>query len=290
MKLILVFDANCHLHCDYHASPADATRNFVGRIADAVAAYAPDHVVAAFDTGRSFRYELLPEYKASRKEKEADLIHQIDMCRELLLTTGVAVEGVPGFEADDILATVCSTAREAKVVLCTADKDAFQLLEDGRVTAARKMRVEGLGADRRMTVDWMTAATLAAHQKWGITPQQMIDYQCLVGDASDNIPHPSGIGAVTARQLLTKWGTLDKAVEMLDFTPIGDKARNSIKEFVDKFPLVRNLVTLRRDVPLQMAPGGRHKKAFDDICRRERLSWYGNKTDVLLSRDFSLSI
>ena len=164
----------------------------------------PDYLAAAFDgAGPVFRSELYPAYKAQRKEMPEDLRPQIPVIRRLFEAFRIPVLIEPGYEADDVIATLARRAAERglDVFICTADKDARQLLNDQiRIYNFRKnqiLDVEGLKAD------------------WGIGPDQVVDYLALTGDSVDNVPGVPGIGPKTASELLQKFGTLDNILDSI---------------------------------------------------------------------------
>jgi DNA polymerase I len=200
----------------------------------------PDHMAAAFDgMGPVFRSELFPEYKAQRAEMPADLQSQISTIRRLFDGFRVPVLISEGYEADDLIATLARRGAERglDVFICTADKDARQLLNDRiRIYNFRKnqiLDVEGLKAD------------------WGITPEQVIDYLALTGDAVDNVPGVPGIGPKTATELLQKFHTLENLLERAHEVP-GAKKQQNLREFADRARLGRKLIALREDLPLEL--------------------------------------
>ena len=158
----------------------------------------PDYLFCAFDLpGRTFRQDLYEPYKIQRPEMDVDLVPQIDTIRRVIETLGIPALGCPGYEADDVLATVARETRRrgGRCVLVTADKDCRQLLGDWVVVYnIRKDEV-------------FDAARLK--EEWGIRPEQVIDFQALVGDAVDNVPGVPLIGPKLARQLLEQYGTLE---------------------------------------------------------------------------------
>jgi len=212
----------------------------------------PDYLVCAFDMpGPVFREEIYPEYKANRDPPPSDLLAQIPEIYRLLEALNVPVIGVPGFEADDVLATLAraGTERGLRVLLCTTDKDCRQLIQDGvRMYHLRKR--QEFGPD-----------DLA--KDWGVTPGQVVDFQSLVGDPVDNVPGVPGIGPKTAAKLLQEYQTLDALLafaEEATRTSAADKKQGSltprlIRAIVDNAALVkksRQLVRLAPDVPFPL--------------------------------------
>jgi 5'-3' exonuclease len=193
------------------------------------------------DSGKSFRKELDPTYKAQRPAQEAPLKHQIRLATEKLKADGFPVWCIDGFEADDVIATAVTKAlaiEGTRVLIATADKDLLQLVSD-RVHAKSVRDGAIIDAD-------------AVKAKFGVTPAQMGDYLCLVGDASDNVKGAKGIGEKRAADLLNTWGTLDALYADIDRNGCALTAGllNSLKEFRDRLPTVRQLIALRTDVDI----------------------------------------
>jgi DNA polymerase-1 len=212
----------------------------------------PDYLVCAFDVaGKTFRDDLYPEYKAHRAPIPDDLQAQLPPIEQLLAALRVPVLGVAGYEADDVIATVARAAAERglDVFICTSDKDCRQLIDDHvRLFNLRKQREFG----RQELLD-----------DWGITPEQVVDFQTLVGDAVDNVPGVPGIGAKTAAKLLQEHGSVErllKVAESLAGTNGKPKKQGSLTPrlaanllaFRDKIPRSRQLVRLDPAVPLTL--------------------------------------
>lgn len=199
----------------------------------------PTYLFVAFDlSGATFRHELYEGYKRDRPDMPEELVPQIAKIRELLSALGIPLLECAGFEADDILATVARQAEERgwDCYLVTGDKDCRQLITDRvRLYNVRKNQVldrEGLLAE------------------WGIRPEQVVDFQALVGDTVDQIPGVPLIGPKNASELLQRYGTLQQVLEHADAVP-GAKRRENLKRFGQQALLSRELVRLRSDVPLE---------------------------------------
>ncbi len=200
----------------------------------------PDYLLVAFDRSeKTFRDDLYPAYKANRGPMPDDLAPQIPLIHQLLEGLRVPVLSAAGFEADDVIATVAAraAAKDIDVFICTSDKDARQLISD-RIKVYNLRKGEILDRDGLL-------------RDWGVTPEQVIDYQALVGDSVDNIPGVPGIGPKTAAELLQKFGTLDNLLAHLDEVS-GTKRRENLLAARATVPLGRQLVTLRTDVPLNI--------------------------------------
>jgi DNA polymerase-1 len=199
----------------------------------------PTYLVCVFDVaGPTFRDEIYPEYKAHRSPMPDDLQLQIPLIHELLEGMRIPVLGVEGYEADDVIATLAKAGeREGiDVFICSSDKDCRQLLSDRvKIFNLRKQEV----FDRE-----------SLQKDWGIAPEQVIDYQTLIGDSVDNVPGVPGVGPKTATQFLQKYQTLDNLLAHVEEVP--GKKKESIKEAMPKLELSRKLVSLSTDVPVEL--------------------------------------
>lgn len=217
------------------------------KIVERVRALASEHPHAAIccDSGRSFRNDVSPAYKANRPEREAVLHHQIDLAKEQLAADGFPIWAVRGFEADDLIATGIARALadpDATAMVVSADKDLMQLVGE---------RVRQKSPKHGDVVD--AAGVLA---KFGVRPDQMRDYLTLVGDTSDNVKGAKGIGPKRASDLLADFGSLDNIYTVLDANGgkptagIQTVAEMSLKEFQPRMELTRQLIALRADVEI----------------------------------------
>lgn len=198
----------------------------------------PEYLVCAFDEpGPVFRSKIYAEYKAHRAPMPDDLQPQIPMIREMLSAMRIPVVGVPGYEADDVIATIAKAASQKgiDVFVCTSDKDCRQLIDDHvRLYNLRKNKI-------------MDRAALL--EDWCIAPEQVIDLQAMVGDSVDNIPGVPGIGLKTAAKLLKEFGTLDNILANVDRIT-GAKMQENLRSHGEKVLLSRRLVSLALDVPI----------------------------------------
>jgi DNA polymerase-1 len=201
-----------------------------------------DYLVAALDSPEpTFREALYSAYKAHRPTPPSDLLLQEPIIYQILEAMRIPQLRQPGYEADDIMATVATRAeqRGLNVWLCTADKDCRQLISD-------RIRIVHL----RKQGEIIDAQTLM--QEWGIRPDQVIDFLALTGDSSDNVPGVSGVGRKTASRWLQLYGNLEGILQHVDQLPGGPKVRQALREAAHKstLQLSRQLVTLDRNVPL----------------------------------------
>jgi len=200
----------------------------------------PDYLAAAFDgEGPVFRSEIYPEYKAHRAAMPADLVPQIPVIRRVFEGFGVPVLVVPGMEADDIIATLARRGEERgmDVSICTADKDARQLLSD---------HVRILNIRKNAVID-----APALLKEWGVRPGQVVDFLALTGDSVDNVPGVPGIGEGFASTFLKEFGTLDSLLQNIAKVK-GPKKQQSLREHAETARRARMLVTLRDDLALDL--------------------------------------
>ncbi len=200
----------------------------------------PDYLAAAFDGGgRVFRSEILPEYKGQRAAMPEDLVPQIPVIRRAFEAFNVPVLMFSGYEADDVIATLARRGAERglDVWICTADKDARQLLDDQtRIYNLRKQEV-------------LDVAALKAD--WGVRPDQVVDLLSLTGDTSDNVPGVPGIGLKTGAKLIEEFDTLDNLLANIAKVS-GAKRKENLTASADVARRARQLITLRDDLPLDL--------------------------------------
>jgi DNA polymerase-1 len=221
-----------------HGLPTNAVFGFTRDILNILKQKQPTHILCATDpSGPGQREQLYPEYKAQRAETPAELRPQFPMIADTIRAFGIPVLEVPGWEADDVIATVVEIARgrDMDVSIVTNDKDARQLLSP-------RVRIYHVRKDQ-----YLTEAELLTD--WGVRPDQVIDFQSLVGDSVDNVPGVPLVGPKKATALLQQFGTLENVLAHADQAP-GAKLRENLKTFADQARLSRELVTLRRDLPL----------------------------------------
>jgi DNA polymerase-1 len=200
----------------------------------------PDYLLCAFDRAEpTFRSDLYADYKAHRAEMPGDLQLQLPLIGRVLEALNVPAISHPRYEADDVLATIARVGAERglDVYLCTSDKDCRQLIDD-------RVRLYNL----RKRQEFGRAELLA---DWGVTPEQVVDLQTLVGDSVDNVPGVKGIGLKTGAKLLQDFGTLENVLANIDKVP-GAKKQEALRDSVATIPLTRQLVRLATDVPVQM--------------------------------------
>lgn len=241
---LLLIDLSSIAYPIWHMSQSSPDPNTTHtQVVDRVRALSAEHahVAVCCDSGRSFRHDADPSYKAQRKESEATLQHQIALVRDTLANDGFPVWAVKGYEADDLIASATAQALAIEgttVLIASADKDLLQLVGD-------RVQVKSLKDGSRLDAAWVET-------KFGVTPAQMRDYLSLVGDSSDNVVGAKGIGPKRACELLHTFGSIEALYAAIDGgeAALPPSVAASLTEFRDRWPKVQNLITLRNDVVL----------------------------------------
>ena len=282
---VYLIDGSAQLHRAYfairsltttHGLPTGAVYGFTTMLRKLYQDEQPEWVGISFDlSAPTFRHAEYKEYKAHRRRMEDDLVVQLPYVRRVCDTFGLPVIDSPGFEADDVIATLSRQAVEGghKVVVVTGDKDFLQMVTDD-VLVLNPGR-EGAGA---VLYDPKTV-----EEKFGVRPDRVVDVLALVGDAVDNVPGVPGIGEKGARDLIREFGTLETVLERA-----GDVKRTAYREGLQKHRdealLSKKLVTLRTDVPVTLE--------LDQLRRRDpdRAAAFALFTElefVVLAKEFA---
>ncbi len=248
-KLILV-DGSSYLYRAFHAlpklasssgEPTGAVYGVINMIRRLLADYDPGYVAIVFDAkGKTFRHDMYPKYKATRPPMPDELRQQVPVLHELIRAMGLPVLTIDGVEADDVIATLASQAgaHGMDTIVSTGDKDLAQIVND-HVSLVDTMRHAVYDRD-------------AVEQKYGVPPERIVDYLALIGDASDNVPGVAKVGPKTARKWLRRYGSLDAIIKNAD--EVAGKVGANLRDSVDLLPLSRQLVTVKRDVKLDVDP------------------------------------
>lgn len=221
--------------------PTNALYGFVSMAVKLLKDVKPDYMAFCFDRKEpSFRKEIYSEYKANRTEMPEDLVPQVPYIRRISEALGVPLFEQVGFEADDLIGSIARWAKDQKleVIIVSGDKDFAQLVGP-TVTMLDTMK------DVKIDVD-------AVREKWGVEPEQVIDFLALTGDASDNIPGVDGIGPKGAQKLLAQFKTLDNLYNHLEQVP-NVKLREKLEKSRENAFLSRTLATIRTDVDLNLS-------------------------------------
>lgn len=201
----------------------------------------PDYLAVAFDVKHpTFRHEMYPEYKGTRKGMPEELREQVPLLKEMLSAMGVLTVSCPGFEADDILGALAVRGkRDGKTVsLVSGDRDLLQLAAEDILVRIPKTKRTGTEIE-----DYTPEQVM---EKYGVTPEQIIDLKGLMGDASDNIPGVPGIGEKTAAKILSSFSGVEEAIAHVDEVE-PKKARESLREHADLARLSKTLATIKTD-------------------------------------------
>ena len=230
--------------------------NFLLRLRDK---YQPDYIAWINDAGDSFRTETYAEYKSTREKLDAELQADFDQSLEhvsaLLEAFRLPQIEVPGYEADDVIGTLATRAAEAgyQAVIVSGDKDFYQLIDDHIA-----LLNPGRGGPAAVTEQWVDSAN--AQERLGVPPGQVVDYLALVGDSSDNVPGVRGIGPKGAAALLTEYGDLESIIAQAPSIK-QKRPREALAAHADNARLSRELVTLKRDLPVEVE--------FTDLAAQE---------------------
>ncbi len=266
-KSVWVVDAHALIYQVFHAmpdmtgphgQPIGAIHGFTRDILDLLEKKKPDYLICAFDhSDQTFRNDLYGEYKQSRESMPEDLRPQIANIFRMLDALGIPRIAVPGYEADDVLATVARITREAggQCYLVTNDKDCWQLVNHSvRLYNIRKDAV-------------LDSESLA--KQWGIRPDQVVDFQALVGDPVDDVPGVPLIGPKIAGELLRKYETLEGIFEHASEIS-GTKRRENLLKYREQALVSRELVRLVDQVPLELS-WERARTGQIDVATAEQL-------------------
>ncbi|MXZ31785.1 MAG: DNA polymerase I [Acidimicrobiia bacterium] len=254
MTDLLLIDGHSMAYRAFHALPEDmstasgqatnAVFGFTSMLVNLLRDHQPQRAAVAFDLpGGTFRHERLESYKANRSKPPQIFREQLGLLREVLAMLGVRAVDAPGFEADDILATLAAEAAASKLdtAVVTGDRDAFQLVADPHVTVLYP---------RRGMSDHARYDEAGIEERTGVRPADYVAYAALRGDASDNLPGVPGVGEKTAARLINAHGGIDGIYDALDDqTP---KLRASLQDAEEAVRLNCELMALRRDLDLPL--------------------------------------
>lgn len=248
----VIIDGNSLIHRAFYALPAtmqtgrgehtNAVFGFLRMLFRLFEEEQPDYVAVAVDPpGPSFRREIYADYKGHRQKTPHELGEQMVRTREVLEAMRIPIFELPGFEADDVIGTLSTQAAPEKVeaLIISGDADLLQLIDDGVTVLLTRRGITSVDRCNRRYME----------ERFGLTPEQWVDYKALKGDPSDNIPGIPGVGDKTARRLLAEYGSIDKIMEALP--QLKGKLRQNLEENRALLDRGRELNTIRRDLPLQ---------------------------------------
>ncbi len=258
-ETLVLLDTHAIIHRAYHAlpplsspagEPVNAVYGLATMLMKIVKDLKPDHIVAAYDLpGPTHRHEVYKEYKAKRPKIDDDLVSQITRSRDVLKAFGVPLYEMPGYEADDVIGTIATSAKKNfDVIIASGDMDTLQLVDDERV------RVFTL---RRGIQDTILYDEKAVIERYGFGPACIPDYKGFAGDPSDNIIGIPGIGDKTATILLKAFGSMEAVYAALKKNPkklvsagLSERQVNLLVEHEDEAEFSKVLATIRTDAPI----------------------------------------
>ena len=264
-KPFVLVDGSSYLFRAYHAmpgftnskgEPTGTVYGVINMIRRLLKDYEPEHIAVVFDAkGKTFRNDMYKEYKANRPAMPDDLREQIEPIHQVIKAMGLPLICVPGVEADDVIGTLSEQAAEAGIdtVISTGDKDMAQLVNK-HVSLVNTM------TETSMDIE-------GVKEKFGVPPERIIDYLALIGDTSDNVPGVPKVGPKTAVKWLEMYDSLDGVMQHAD--EIKGKVGENLRDFMDKLPLSRDLVTIKCDVELDETPETLHRNSPDNETLRD---------------------
>ena len=252
-KKLLLIDGHSLAYRAFYALPAEnfvtsggqhtnAIYGFASMLINLISSEKPTHIATAFDVSRkTFRSERFPDYKANRSATPDEFRSQTRFLYELVTGFGIRHFAVEGFEADDIIATLAKWAEseDFEVLICTGDRDSFQLINEKTTVLYPKRGVTDLA---RMTPD-------AVLEKYGLTPEQYPDFAALRGDPSDNLPSIPGVGEKTAAKWIIEFGSLEKL--LANTAGISGKVGESLRANIAGVELNAELTHLKSDMEIE---------------------------------------
>lgn len=247
-KKVVLIDGSGYIYRAFYAlppmtrsdgTPVNAVYGFCAMLMKLIKEMPADYLAVMFDTSRqTFRMEIFPDYKGTRKETPEELIPQFPLLRQAVDAFSIAQAEMNGYEADDLLATYARLAHEeeAEVTIVSADKDLMQLVGSG-VTIYDPMKQRVVEAEQVM-------------EKFGVTPDKVVDVQALAGDTSDNVPGVRGIGIKTAAALINEYGSLENLLDNVASIK-QNKRREVLTADAELARMSKKLVTLNAFAPVE---------------------------------------
>ncbi|MDQ3511862.1 MAG: DNA polymerase I, partial [Pseudomonadota bacterium] len=284
MKKLVLIDGSSYLYRAFHALPpltndaGEPTGALFGvvNMLRATLAERPDYIAYVVDAkGPTFREEIDPQYKANRPSMPDELRAQVQPMCDIVQALGIDILRVHGVEADDVIGTLAVQAAAAgiDVTISTSDKDFAQLVRDAELAE------DGSRGPGVALVNTMSGSRLDSIEsvltRFGVRPNQIVDYLALMGDSIDNIIGVSKCGPKTAAKWLAAYGSLEGVIAHQQ--EIGGKVGENLREVLDRLPMNRALATIRTDVPLDQTPEQLQLRERDAATLRTLYSRYGFK-------------
>ena len=254
-KRLLLIDGHSMAYRAFYALPVDNFKTSTGQPTNAIYGFAamiinlinqekPTHIAVAFDVSRqTFRTEKFPEYKSNRAATPDEFRSQVSHIYEVVNAFGINRFELPGFEADDVIATLTKNAETEgyEVLICSGDRDTFQLVSEKTTVLYPK---KGVTEMARMTPE-------AVIEKYGLTPKQYPDFAALRGDPSDNLPSLPGVGEKTATKWIADFGSLQDLIKNAE--SISGKVGDVFRANIDQVKLNRELTQLQANLELPLS-------------------------------------
>ncbi|ACO03074.1 MAG TPA: 5'-3' exonuclease [Persephonella sp.] len=272
-KLVLV-DGSSYLYRAFYAlppltspkgEPTGAIYGFIRMISTLIKELNPEYMAVVFDLpGKTFRHEKYKEYKATRKETPDELKVQIPKIKEIIKLWGIKILEIPGYEADDIIATIAKKAVDKgfEVIIVTPDKDMMQLIDE-KVFILNPVTGEIFNREK-------------VKEKYGIYPEQFVDYLSMIGDTVDNIIGVRGVGPKTAEKLLNQYGNLKNILEHKD--QLKPKLKEAFEEAEERLKENIFLVSLEKNIDIDIQPEDLKKEKADLLKLRDIFKELGFKS------------
>ena len=253
MNTYLLIDGHALMHRAYHALPPFKTKDgtptnviygFFSILHKALADFKPDHLIVCFDVkGPTFRKEIFKQYNATRKKADDDFLVQIPLVKEGLNQACIVYSEKPGFEADDIIGTICHQLKNlgSKVLILSGDKDILQLAGGNAYVISPQIGYSKMIVYHQEEVE----------KKFGVKPWQMVDFKALAGDQSDNYSGAKGIGPKTAAELINQFNNIENIFEKIDEVK-SEKIRSVLRQNKENILLAKKLAEINKKVELKI--------------------------------------
>ena len=289
-KRLIIIDSNALLHRSFHALPplvnkagqeTGAVYGYLLTLFKAINDLKADYIVACFDTkAPTFRHEMFEDYKAQRPVTPSGIVSQIPVAKEVLEAFKIPVFAKEGVEADDLIATICKlVGKDMEIFIVSGDLDNTQLV-------AGNVKVYTLGKGIKDTVIYDINKVI---ERFGVNPEQMVDFRALTGDQSDNIPGVKGIGKKTAAEIIQKYGDIKNLYEELstDTAVLKPKVKEMLKLNKESALMSRELSQMKNDVDIDFKIedckfGNFDKNKIIEIFNKLEFNSLINRLDSLL--------
>lgn len=256
MEKLVLIDGNAILHRAFYAlpetltlkegSPVNAVYGFVSILLRVINDLKPSHLVCTFDLPKpTFREAIFKEYRAQRPPTPEGLVKQIQTVKEVVRAFGIPIYELEGYEADDVIGTLSGKNKTLDVIIVTGDRDLLQLVDKN---IQIYMPAKGLSQTKLY-------GSREVEEKYGVKPEQIVDYKALTGDPSDNYPGVKGIGPKTAAQLLRQFGTLENIYAQLEEKPVSlidPRITELLKKCKEDALMAKNLAKIVTDIPIRL--------------------------------------